>query len=146
MKNKYITIGLIFIMILTTVFIVFRMSRHIDEDIELRNQIIETIEQSDSINFTEITNLKWDTMYVFTPYSNPNDILKADGAKSYNSNFSIEYLDHINMIAFVKSNKLVSFVELPRQYCDSIRTIKLRDNEAELTISQKDKVLIFDNK
>lgn len=146
MKKKHIIIGLIFIMILTTLFIVFQRSKHIDEDIKLRNQIIETIKQSDSIDFAKIPNFEWDTMYLFTTYSIPNDTLKADGIKSYNSNFSIEILDTINMIAFVKSKKLISFVELPRQYCDSTRHIKLGKNEVNFNISQKDKTLIFDKK
>lgn len=146
MKKKYIITGLIFIVILTTLFIVFQRSKHIEENIKLRNQIIETIKQSDSIDFAKITNFEWDTMYVFTPYSIPNDILKADGIKSYNSDFSIEFLDSINMIAFVKYNKLVSFVELPRQYCDSTRHIKLGKNEVKFSISQKDKTIILDRK
>ena len=148
MKKKYIIPGLIFIMILTTLFIVFRRSEHIDEDVKLRNQIIETIKKSDSIDFAKIANFEWDTMYIFTPYSTPEDILKADGVKSYNSNFSIEVLDDINMIAFAKSNKLISFVELPRKYggADITRHIKFSKNEVKFNISQIDKTVIFDKK
>ena len=114
--KKFVIIGLIFIVMVSMLFTVFRRSKNINEDVVLRNHIIETIKQDDSIDFTEITNFEWDTMYLFTPYSMPKDIFKLDEIKKYNSDFSIELRDDINMIAFVKFNRLISYVELPRNY------------------------------
>jgi hypothetical protein len=105
-------------------FINFRRSRRISEDTALRHKIVDTIKQSGHVDFSEVTDFEWDTMYIFIPYSNPNNIFKDDGVKSYNSIFNIENLDSINMIAFVKSNKLVAFVELPIEYFNSEKTTK----------------------
>jgi hypothetical protein len=105
-------------------FINFRKSRRISEDTALRHKIVDTIKQSEHVDFSEVTDFEWDTMYIFIPYSNPNNIFKDDGVKSYNSRFSIENLDSINMIAFVKSNKLVEFVEMPIEYFNSEKTTK----------------------
>lgn len=124
MKKKYLIVGLIFIIILLSMFINFRRSRRISEDTALRHKIVDTIKQSGHVDFSEVTDFEWDTMYIFIPYSNPNNIFKDDGVKSYNSIFNIENLDSINMIAFVKSNKLVAFVELPIEYFNSEKTTK----------------------
>lgn len=124
MKKKYLIVGLIFIIILLSMFINFRKSRKISEDTALRHKIVDTIKQSGHVDFSEVTDFEWDTMYIFIPYSNPNNIFKDDGVKSYNSMFNIENLDSINMIAFVKSNKLVAFVELPIEYFNSEKTTK----------------------
>jgi hypothetical protein len=139
MKKQYIIIGVIFLSILTTLLIMFYKLNYVTEDEKLKNQIIETVNISESIDFSKITNFEWDTMYIFTPYSKPEDILNADRVKSYNSNFKIEVLDNINMIAFVNSNKLIAFVELPRDYmeADINRHIKFSKNESKFSISNK---------
>lgn len=124
MKKKYLIVGLIFIIILLSMFINFRKSRRISEDTALRHKIVDTIKQSGHVDFSEVTDFEWDTMYIFIPYSNPNNIFKDDGVKSYKSMFNIENLDSINMIAFVKSNKLVAFVELPIEYFKSDKNAK----------------------
>lgn len=124
MKKKYLIVGLIFIIILLSMFISFRKSRKISEDTALRHKIVDTLKQSGHVDFSEVTDFEWDTMYIFIPYSNPNNIFKDDGVKSYNSMFNIENLDSINMIAFVKSNKLVAFVEVPIEYFNSEKNTK----------------------
>ncbi|WP_286907243.1 hypothetical protein [Clostridium sp. UBA1652] len=124
MKKKYLIVGLIFIIILLSMFINFRKSRKISEDTALRHKIVDTLKQSGHVDFSEVTDFEWDTMYIFIPYSNPNNIFKDDGVKSYNSMFNIENLDSINMIAFVKSKKLVAFVEVPIEYFNSEKTTK----------------------
>lgn len=124
MKKKYLIVGLIFIIILLSMFINFRKSRKISEDTALRHKIVDTIKKSGHVDFSEVTDFEWDTMYIFIPYSNPNNIFKDDGVKSYKSMFNIENLDSINMIAFVKSNKLVAFVELPIEYFNSDKNTK----------------------
>lgn len=128
MKKKYLVVGLVFIIILLSMFINFRKSRKISEDTALRHKIVNTIKQSEHVDFSEVTDFEWDTMYIFIPYSNPNNIFKDDGVKSYNSRFSIEQLDSINMIAFVKSKKLVAFVEVPIEYFNSEKTTKYSKN------------------
>ena len=124
MKKKYLIVGLVFIIILLSMFINFRKSRKISEDTALRHKIVDTIKQSEHVDFSEVTDFEWDTMYIFIPYSNPNNLFKDEGVKSYNSMFNIENLDSINMIAFVKSKKLVAFVEVPIEYFNSDKNTK----------------------
>jgi len=52
-------------------------------------------QKSNEIDFSQITDFEWDTMYVFTPYSIPKDILKKDGVTTKNNKFNIEYLKKI---------------------------------------------------
>jgi hypothetical protein len=143
--KKFVIIGIIFIVMLAMLFTVFRRSKDINEDAVLRNHIIEIINQENSIDFNNITNFEWDTMYLFTPDSIPKDIFKMDDIKEYNSTFNIEVRDDINMIAFVKFNRLISYVELPRKYGgESIsKYIKFSKKNAKFKISQNDKVIIY---
>lgn len=137
--------ALISIVIIFASLFVLRKSTHINEDVALRNKIVEITKQQDKIDFSQATAFEWDTLYIFPPYSKPEEVLKSDGVKTESSGFKIEYLDNINMIAFVKSNELVSFVELPRIYCeigDNTKT-KYRRTEARFNISQKNKAIVF---
>ena len=125
MKKKYIAIGLILIL--------------------LGCILLLEINKSNEIDFDKITNFEWDTMYVFTPYSNPKDILEKDNISTYNSSFIIENSDTINMIGFVKSNKLVGFVELPQIYggVDLTNVIKFSKEETKFSILQDKKTILF---
>ncbi len=126
------------------VFIGVNNLNKIKEDVALKNAIIETVEKSNEIDFNQITNFEWDKMYIFTPYSNPIDILREDGISTRNSQFNIEYLDTINMIGFIKSDKLVAFVELPINYMevDLTNPTAFSKEESKFKIS-KDKKLSF---
>lgn len=116
-----------------------------EEDVKLRNHIIKAIEQSDRIDFAKITDFSWDMMFIFPPYSIPIDTFKLNRIKSNNSNYSIEYRDDINMFAFVKSGRVVSFIELPRNYGfkDITKGIMLKRDDAYFKISQQNMRIIF---
>lgn len=145
MKKKYVVIGFILLFLCSLVFWGINKSNKIKEDVALKNVIIETVEKSNEINFAKITNFEWDKMYIFTPYSIPKDILNNDGISPRNSKFNIEVLDSINMIGFVKSDKLVAFVELPRNYggVDLTNYIKFSKEETKFNISQDKKTILF---
>ena len=83
-------------------------------------------------------------MYIFTPYSTPKDILSQDGISTRNSQFNIEYLATINMIGFIKSDKLVAFVELPINYIDEDLTncIVFSKEETKFKISKEKKIVL----
>lgn len=148
MKKKYLIGGLVFIALLGALFILFHKFSKINEDVALRNKIVETLKQSNKIEFSKLTDFPWDTMYIFTPYSKPENILKTDGISSYDSNFNIELLDNINMIAFVKANKLVAFIELPRNYggADLTKYVIFSKEETNFNVSQENKTIIFSEK
>lgn len=147
MKKKYFTIGFIIILLLlsSTVLLGINNSYVVKEDVALRNLIIETVQRSNEIDFTELTNFEWDTMYIFTPYTNPKDILEEDNITAYHSKFNIEINDTINMIGFVKANKLVQFVELPRIYggMDLTNPIKFSKEESKFNILQDKEGILF---
>jgi len=145
MKKKYIAIGLILILLGCILLLEINKSNEIKEDVALKSIIIETVQKSNEIDFDKITNFEWDTMYVFTPYSNPKDILEKDNISTYNSSFIIEHSDTINMIGFVKSNKLVGFVELPQIYggVDLTNVIKFSKEETKFSILQDKKTILF---
>lgn len=147
MKKKYVVIGFILLFLCSLVFWGINKSNKTKEDVALKNVIIETVEKSNEIDFAKITNFEWDKMYIFTPYSIPKDILNNDGISTRNSKFNIEVLDSINMIGFVKSDKLVAFVELPRNYggVDLTNYIKFSKEETKFNISQ-DKKTFFSRK
>lgn len=79
----------------------------------LQHQIETTIETASTIDFSKVTDFKWDTLYVFTPYASPNEILHANNILTFNPSFSIEYSDTIVMLGFVRGHSLVAYVELP---------------------------------
>lgn len=146
MKKKYFAIGFIIVLLGSIVLLGINKSKVIKEDVALRNVIIETVQKSNEIDFAKITNFEWDTMYVFTPYLHPKDILKEEGISTYNSDFNIEYLDSINMIGFVKSDKLARFIELPRisGEFDLTNAIKFSKEEAKFSILQGKEGILLD--
>lgn len=145
MKKKYVVVGFILLLLCSLVFMGINKSTKIKEDVPFKNVIIQTVEKSNEIDFAKITNFEWDKMYIFTPYSIPKDILNKDGISTSNSKFNIEVLDSINMIGFVKSDKLVAFVELPRNYggVDLTNYIKFSKEETKFNISQDKKTILF---
>lgn len=143
MKKRYVVLGFILLFLCSLVFIGVNRLNKIKEDVALKNAIIEIIEKSNEIDFSKITDFEWDKMYIFTPYSSPKDILNEEGISTRNSQFNIEYLDTINMIGFIKSDKLVAFVDLPINYMEAglTNSIVLSKEETKFKIS-KDKIII----
>lgn len=142
--KKYI-IGLLILVSCLFAFKFVTKPNIISEDTALKSKIIESVESSKEIDFSKITNFDWDVIYIFTPYSAPKDILSKDGIKTSNSTFKIEVDDSINMIGFVKGDKLVNFVELTRNYdgVNLTQLVKYKKSEAKFNISQDKKNIIF---
>jgi hypothetical protein len=145
MKKKNVIVIFALLLVGIVGFLGFNKKNTLEEDVTLRNSIIVEVLTSKEIDFSSITDFQWDTMYVFTPYSNPKSILKEDGIATANKSFSIEVLDNINMIGFVKSDNLVAFVELPRYYVvdDLNMDTKIAKEEAKFNIIQDKKVIDF---
>lgn len=146
MKKKYFAIGFIIFLILgSTILLGINNSYVMKEDVDLRNLIIETVQRSNEIDFSKLTNFRWDDMYIFTPYSKPKDILQENNISTYNPKFNIEINDTINMIGFVKSGKLIKFVELPRIYggIDLTSPIKFSKEDAKFNILQDKEGILF---
>lgn len=93
-------------------------SHKVKEDFELKNEVIKVVQSSKEIDFSKVTNFEWDEIYLFTPYTDSKEILKKDGVKRYNSKLNMEYNDGINIIAFVNSKKIITYIEINRSDFD----------------------------
>lgn len=116
MFKKKLFISLLTIILLTSSYILFIKYNIIKENLGLKNQIIKSIESSNYLDLPKITEFDWDTLFTFNPYSNPKDILEDENITTCNKNFDISYDENIVMLGFVKDNKLVEFINLPRIY------------------------------
>ncbi|GGH87423.1 hypothetical protein JOD43_003624 [Pullulanibacillus pueri] len=95
-------------------------SKKVDED-SLQNQIILNIQKNGGkkIDFeSAMSGFEWDKVYIFTPYSTLKQINKAVGYEWLTHKQGIQFRDDINLVAFVKGNKVVYSVEVPRKYGD----------------------------
>ena len=147
MKKKF----LIIIAIITTLIIgiavkfVFTAPVNPDENNSLKIKITEITIKSHKdkdikLEFQNITDFKWDKLYIITPYISPKDFCKENGIKGVASiETSIEINDTINLLIFVLDNKIVSYVNFPRNQAD-FSTIGKANKQG---FSQKDAVFGF---
>lgn len=130
MKKKSLCIGLALglgcLSFLAIINLIFYHFTHLKMDVNLQSNIETTIETKSLIDFSAVTDFEWDTLYVFTPYSSPTEILDDDDIITFNSRFNIEYLDTIVMLGFVKDNYLVSYVEIPRSQVSHLPPTSMR--------------------
>lgn len=82
------------------------------------------------VSLKDSTDFRWDSIYIFTPYSNPNEMKEIRGMNSMDT--SIKYNDTINLLVFVEDLKVIKYVEIPRNKGDfSLVTRKeFKANEA----------------
>ncbi|MDD4387516.1 MAG: hypothetical protein PHD15_07200 [Clostridia bacterium] len=134
-KKHLLILAVLFLIVISILFYL----NSVGENKMIREKTIKTAEDFNKIDFKEIVDFNWDTMYVFNPYSNAKDILKKDGVSTYKSKFNIEYSDSVIMIAFVSENKLVTYIELPRNYVqiNSEHFLNFNVNEAEFDVINK---------
>lgn len=126
MKKKF----LIIIAIITTLIIgiaikfIFTVPKNLDENNSLKTKITDITIKSHKDNtvkleFEKITDFKWDKLYIITPYMPPKDFCKGNGINGVASiDTSIEINDTINLLMFVLDNKIVSYVNFPRNQAD----------------------------
>jgi hypothetical protein len=90
---------------------------------------IELIEKSpdDSIiNIADMTSFEWEKLYVFKPYTQIKEIHSKLGFIWNDAELTlIHQSDEFNLLVFVKSNKIIHFVNIPRNHGDFY---KLRTN------------------
>jgi hypothetical protein len=107
----------------------------------LKNKVINTIKQSETINFSEVTDFDWDKLYIIQPYSDVNTLLKKDGINGLNKDYAIKLSDSIYMIAFINDNKLIQFIDLPIEYITLIKNmdnpIKFGRSDSKFSITEK---------
>lgn len=67
-----------------------------------------------AVRLRDLTDFQWDKVYIFRPYTTPEDINKALGfiwAEAEET--QIDKFDNFNLIVFTANNKVVSYVNLP---------------------------------
>lgn len=146
MKNKsriiiFISVLAIFIGYISWEF--YKLDR-VDVNVELTNKVLAVVKSSDYIDFSKVTDFEWDTMYIFKPYSDATNILKDNDVRNYNTLFSIEHNDSINMIAFVNKNKLITFIETSRSgfEVDSMINHKIDKDKANFKVINNGEIIL----
>lgn len=139
-KNIIMILMLILILLIGCISLRYYNTSKIKENTKLKKQIIKIVQNSKQIDFSEVTNFKWDTLYLFTPYTDTNKILKKDGVKKYNNELDMEYNDGINIIAFVDSKKIVTYIKVNRIDLDfeSINNNKTSNDKSIFKINNND--------
>lgn len=88
-------------------------------DKTLSHCIIDQITSGKSIDFAEIENLDADHILIVAPYAQISTLqckLKIDLRNIRNN--GIRYLDHFNLVIFIKNGKAISIAEVSRKYGD----------------------------
>ena len=69
------------------------------------------------IDIKSITSFDWDYLHIFTPYTTVEDVnnrLGFNWGKAYDT--GIFQRDDINLLVFVKDNKVIKYYEVPLHY------------------------------
>lgn len=118
MDNKQLSLRIFFIImsIGAIVFMTYNGFYRIDlpPNESLSQEIRSLIGEEDVIDFRNIKSFEWDRMVIVRPYSDIKKIMKRERIDYIKINTSIETHDDINLIIFVKNNKIVQYVNLER--------------------------------
>lgn len=124
MKNKSFLYTTAAILILVTVFLITLGKNERAEKNQLNQQeqlVIDLDKQValyktgdvDAIDISTITSFEWEKLYLFSPYSTPEQIFKTLGFSDDIKSF-ISYDDGIILFVFVNNNKVVQYMDYPR--------------------------------
>lgn len=84
----------------------------------LENYISTEIENSNELNLSNYSKFDRDSIIILGPYSNMEEIEKENKIDLSNVSNSIESLDSINLIIFLKGSKAVKYSEISRSIAD----------------------------
>ena len=87
-------------------------------DYILESKISAEIIQNKELNLSKYNDFEWDSLIVISPYSNLEKIANQNKLDLSNVSKSIESLDDINLLVFLKNKKAVKTCELKRMYGD----------------------------
>lgn len=96
------------------------------------------------IDFKDIIKEDWDSMFVFEPYTSYEEIYDALGFEwdeVYKT--GISYRDDINLLLFVKDNKVARYIEYPTAYGDFSKLDKEVYDDGTFELSKnKNKIVV----
>lgn len=117
--SLFITVGVIAVVLLAAVLAVpFAQRRQLAEDLA-RSVRMYRIGYTSHIVVAEYTQFEWDLLYLFPPYSAESEVSAALGAPLPGFRWtSIEESDSVTLLVFVRGERAVRWVELPRSQAD----------------------------
>ena len=84
----------------------------------LESIILNELENSKELNLSNYNEFEWDSLIILGPYSNIEKIKMEKSIDLSNVSNSIEMLDNINLIVFLKEGKAVRYSEISRNITD----------------------------
>ena len=84
----------------------------------LESLILNELENSKELNLSNYNEFDWDSLIILGPYSNIEKIEMEKNIDLSNVSNSIEMLDNINLIVFLKQGKVVRYSEINRNIAD----------------------------
>jgi ABC-type amino acid transport substrate-binding protein len=124
MKNKSFLFAIVAILILVSLFLttIYKKDQVENRQLDQREQLIVDLDKLvalykndkiDAIDISTITPFKWEKLYFFSPYSTAEQIFATLGFSDDIKSF-ISYDDGIILFIFVKENKVVQYMDYPR--------------------------------
>lgn len=104
--------------ILTVVILITSLISCSTNEKSLESLILNEIENSQKLNLSNYNEFGWDSIIILEPYSNIEKIEKEKNIDLSDVNDSIEMLDSINLIIFLKDGKAVKYSEISRNIAD----------------------------
>lgn len=139
MKRKIGVLSLL-VIVLAITFFFFQGNSSIDAKSrsELEANIVTSVKNNPrEIDFNKVTNFKWDKMYIFVPYTTDEEITKQLGFKwKYSHKTNIRSLDNINLLVFVKDERVIQYLELSREYGDFIEKNNITPTNSVIHLKQ----------
>ncbi len=103
---------------LTTLILCFAIFSCNKNDYILESKISAEIIQKKELNLSNYNDFDWDSLIIISPYSSIEKIATENKLDLANVSKSIESLDNINLIIFIKDKRAVKTCELKRMYGD----------------------------
>lgn len=100
----------------------------------IKEEIQQSIDTDDMIDFAKLTSFEWDTLYLIPPYSSIEDIKKQTGLSLNSSQTKIEDSDGISLLLFTKNGELVEYIEFTRIYGDFAYAAKLSHDKSKFKV------------
>lgn len=156
-KKKVVLLFLILLVMiapLTYVFISYLTIKvpHTNANL-FKNRLMEVMKQPEPFDMNEITEFKWDRMYVFYPYTSRDKMVKVVGRDWTNGSF-IGYLiersflgeyplddESLNKLVFTRNGKVALDVTLDRKEADFTNISEVLQSENAKFIVRQESVL-----
>lgn len=110
-------------------------------DKSIESKISAEVQNTSELNLSIYNDFDWDALIILSPYTTIEKIEKQKEIDLSNVSNSIERLDHINLLVFLKKGKAVKYSELKRSIINfdtSKEIIKKENANFKLTSDLED--------